>query len=133
MTTRRLVMLSAALEVATGVAFIAPPNLVATVLLGSGLSEIDIIVIRGIGISLLALGVACWPVLFMPCSRSSWRIQQMSQFSGNGLARSTPARAHRNNLAGSSGELAVGLRKIEKHLAKEITRWAKTISHSASL
>jgi hypothetical protein len=61
MTTRRLVMLSAALEVATGVAFIAPPNLVATVLLGSGLSEIDIIVIRGTGISLLALGVACWP------------------------------------------------------------------------
>jgi hypothetical protein len=61
MTTRRLVMLSAALEVATGFAFVVLPNLVATVLLGSGLSAIGILIIRGTGISLLALGVACWP------------------------------------------------------------------------
>ena len=61
MTTRGLVMLSAALEVATGVAFIALPNFVATVLLGSGFSEIDIMIIRGTGIPLFALGVRCWP------------------------------------------------------------------------
>lgn len=61
MTTRRLVMLSVALEMATGVAFIALPDLVATVLLGSGISEVDRLVIRSTGIVLISLGVAWWP------------------------------------------------------------------------
>lgn len=61
MTTRRLVMLSVALEMATGVAFIALPDLVATVLLGSGISEVDRLVIRYAGIVLITLGVAWGP------------------------------------------------------------------------
>jgi len=61
MTTRTLVLLSAALEVATGVALIAAPDLVARVLLGAGLSGGGIAVGRVGGFALLSLGLACWP------------------------------------------------------------------------
>ena len=61
MTTRTLVMLSAAIEVIAGVAFIALPDRVATRLLGSSISDIDRLVIRSTGIVLLSLGVAWWP------------------------------------------------------------------------
>lgn len=54
-------MLSAAVEVATGVALIVIPGLVAHVLLGSGLSDSGIAVARLTGIALLCLGLACWP------------------------------------------------------------------------
>lgn len=61
MTTRRLAMLSAAIEVIAGVAFIALPDRVATLLLGSSTSDIDRLVIRSTGIVLISLGVAWWP------------------------------------------------------------------------
>jgi hypothetical protein len=61
MTTRTLVMLSAALEVVGGAAFIAVPDLVATALLGSGISDIDRLGIRFTGIVLISLGLAWWP------------------------------------------------------------------------
>lgn len=48
-------------EAATGVALIVAPTLVARVLLGTELSAVAIVVGRVAGISLLSLGIACWP------------------------------------------------------------------------
>jgi len=52
---------SAAIEAATGIALIAVPELVARVLLGTGLSDSGVAVARLAGCGLLALGVACSP------------------------------------------------------------------------
>src|SRR5271167_4012620 len=61
MTTRTLVLFSAAIEAATGVALIAAPGFVVHVLLGSGLTGAGIAVGRVGGFGLLSLGLACWP------------------------------------------------------------------------
>ncbi len=61
MKARTLVMLSAAIEAATGAALIAVPDLVAHLLLGTGLSGGGIAVARVAGFGLLSLGLACWP------------------------------------------------------------------------
>jgi hypothetical protein len=61
MTIRTLVLLSAAIEAATGVALIADPGVVAHVLLGADLSGAGIAVGRVGGFGLLSLGLACWP------------------------------------------------------------------------
>lgn len=61
MTTRILVMLSAAIEVLTGLALIAVPDPVARLLLGADLSGTGIAVARLAGFGLLSLGLACWP------------------------------------------------------------------------
>jgi hypothetical protein len=61
MTTKTLVRLSAAIEAATGIALVAAPDSVATILLGVGLSDSGIAVARLTGIALLCLGLACWP------------------------------------------------------------------------
>jgi hypothetical protein len=61
MNTRILVMLSAAIEVATGLALIAAPGLAAHLLLGAGLSNSGIAVARLTGIALVCLGLACLP------------------------------------------------------------------------
>jgi hypothetical protein len=60
-TTRTLVMLSATIEVVAGVALIAVPNLAATALVGPGLSDSGVAVVRLTGIALLCLGLSCWP------------------------------------------------------------------------
>ncbi len=56
-----LVMLSAAIEAATGLALLAAPDLVARLLLGDGLSASGIAVARLTGVALLCLGLAGWP------------------------------------------------------------------------
>ncbi len=61
MTTRTLVMLSAAIEAATGIALIADPRLVAQVLLGTSLGAAGVAVGRVAGVALLSLAIACWP------------------------------------------------------------------------
>ena len=61
MKTRTVVSLSAAIEVATGVALIADPDFVARLLLGVGLSNTGIAVGRLAGLGLLSLGLACRP------------------------------------------------------------------------
>ena len=61
MTTRTLVVLSSATEMATGLALIALPGLVARALLGADLSAPGIAVARVAGLGLLSLGLACWP------------------------------------------------------------------------
>ena len=62
MTTRMLMMISAAIEAATGVALIALPDLVGRLLLGTEFSGSGIAVARVAGLGLLTLGIACWPV-----------------------------------------------------------------------
>src|SRR5271169_2249455 len=61
MKTRTLVMVSAAIEAATGVALIALPDLVARLLLGTGLSGSGVAIARVAGFGLLSLAIACWP------------------------------------------------------------------------
>lgn len=48
-------------EVATGLALAVAPSLVAPLLLGTELSGVAVVVGRVAGISLLSLGIACWP------------------------------------------------------------------------
>ncbi len=61
MTTRSLVILSAAIEFATGIALIAVPGFVGRALLGTELSSAGIAVARVGGLGLLSLALACWP------------------------------------------------------------------------
>ena len=60
MTTRMLVLVSSAIEAATGAALIAVPVLVGRLLLGVELPGSGIAVARVAGFGLLALGVGCW-------------------------------------------------------------------------
>lgn len=57
----RLVAFAAGVEIATGIALIATPSLVAELLFGTGLSGVAIPVARLAGIGLLSLGLACRP------------------------------------------------------------------------
>lgn len=57
---KRLLTLSALLEVPTGLALIAVPDLVVRLLLGGGISGAGIPLGRVAGVALLAIGVACW-------------------------------------------------------------------------
>jgi hypothetical protein len=74
MTTRTLVVLDSALEVATGVALIARPSLVVRVLLGAGLSGGGIAVGRVAGLALLSLGLACWPSADGASAQATWAL-----------------------------------------------------------
>jgi hypothetical protein len=60
MTIRSLVVLSAAIEMATGVALIVIPGLIGRALLGQDLSGAGIAVARLAGLGLFSLGLACW-------------------------------------------------------------------------
>jgi hypothetical protein len=62
MNTRRLMMLSAAIEATTGLSIIALPGVVGHLLLGAELTDSGIAVARLAGIALLCLGLACWPM-----------------------------------------------------------------------
>jgi hypothetical protein len=58
---RPVLKYAAAAEIATGLALLAVPSLVAQLLLGEGLAGGAISVARVAGIALIALGFACWP------------------------------------------------------------------------
>jgi hypothetical protein len=58
---KKVLVLTAVAEVATGVALLIIPSLVGQLLFGAALTGIAIIVARVAGIALIALGVACWP------------------------------------------------------------------------
>jgi hypothetical protein len=60
-TTRRLTIIAAAIEAATGAALIAEPARVARLLIGAGLSEGGVAIGRVCGFALLSLGLACRP------------------------------------------------------------------------
>jgi len=71
MKTRTTMKLSSAIEIATGLALLAVPDLVAHVLLGTGLSDSGLAVARLAGCGLLSLGLACWPGTDEPASQST--------------------------------------------------------------
>jgi hypothetical protein len=58
---KRVLILAAVSEAATGVALLIVPSLVGQLLFGSELTGIAMIVARVTGIALIALGLACWP------------------------------------------------------------------------
>jgi len=59
--TRKVLMLAAVAEAATGLALLIVPSLVGWLLLGEELAGIAIPVARVAGLALIGLGVACWP------------------------------------------------------------------------
>src|SRR5712672_1184355 len=58
---KKILVLAAAGEVATGLALLIVPSLVGRLLLGAELAGVSVVVARVAGIALLALGVGCWP------------------------------------------------------------------------
>lgn len=58
---KKVLVLAAVSEAATGLALVIVPSLVGRLLLGEELTGVAIPVARVLGIALLALGVACWP------------------------------------------------------------------------
>jgi hypothetical protein len=58
---RRVLVLAAVSEAATGVALLLVPSLVGQLLFGAELTGIAMTVARVTGIALIAFGVACWP------------------------------------------------------------------------
>ena len=58
---KKVLVLAAVSEAATGVALLIVPSRVGQVLFGSELTGMAITVARVTGIALIALGVACWP------------------------------------------------------------------------
>jgi hypothetical protein len=61
MTARRVTIIAAAIEAATGAALIADPGLVVRLLIGVSLSDGGFAIGRVCGFALLSLGMACWP------------------------------------------------------------------------
>jgi hypothetical protein len=59
--TKRVLIFAAVGEAGTGLALLFLPSLIGLLLLGKELTGIAIPVARVAGISLVALGVACWP------------------------------------------------------------------------
>ena len=58
---KKVLLLAAVSEAATGLALLIVPSLVVQLLLGAELSGVSIPVARVTGIALVALGIACWP------------------------------------------------------------------------
>ncbi len=58
---KKVVLLAAVSEAASGLAMLIVPSLVGRLLLGAELFGVSIPVARVTGIALIALGIACWP------------------------------------------------------------------------
>jgi hypothetical protein len=58
---RRVLVLAAIGEAATGVALLIVPTLVGQLLFGAELTGVGVTMARVAGIALIGLGVACWP------------------------------------------------------------------------
>ena len=58
---KKVLVVAAVAEVATGVAMVIAPSLVGRLLLGEELAGVAITVARVAGIALIGLAVACWP------------------------------------------------------------------------
>ena len=61
LTLRNILAFSAVVEVATGLALMIDPAIVAALLLGAEISGAGTVLGRCFGVALLALGLACWP------------------------------------------------------------------------
>jgi hypothetical protein len=64
---KKVLLLAAVSEAATGLALLIVPSLVGRLLLGQELAGVAIPVARVTGIALIALAVACWPGLRALC------------------------------------------------------------------
>jgi Ca2+/Na+ antiporter len=60
-TLQKILAFAAAMEVGTGLVLVISPAIVVTLLLGADASGVGTLVGRFFGVSLFALGVACWP------------------------------------------------------------------------
>jgi hypothetical protein len=58
---KNVLIFAAIVEVATGLALLISPSLVAWLLFGQELTGVAVPIARVTGIALIALGVACWP------------------------------------------------------------------------
>jgi hypothetical protein len=58
---KKVLVLAAVSETATGAALLIVPSLVVQLLFGAELTGIAMTVARVTGLALIALGVACWP------------------------------------------------------------------------
>lgn len=58
---KKVLLIAAVSEAATGLALLTVPSLVGRLLLGADLAGVAIQVARVTGIALIALGIACWP------------------------------------------------------------------------
>ena len=58
---KRVLIVAAVSEAATGAALLAVPSLVGQLLFGAELTGVTIPVARVTGIALIGLGIACWP------------------------------------------------------------------------
>ena len=58
---KKVLVLAAVSEAATGLALLIVPSLVGRLLLGEELTGVALPVARVLGIALITLGVACWP------------------------------------------------------------------------
>lgn len=56
-----LLVMAALGEAATGLALVVVPSLVVNLLFGAEISGVGMVITRICGISLIALGIACWP------------------------------------------------------------------------
>jgi hypothetical protein len=64
---KKVLLLAAVSEAATGLALLIVPSLVGRLLLGTELSGVSIPVARVTGIALIALAISCWPGLTALC------------------------------------------------------------------
>ncbi len=60
-TRRKILTFAAIVEIGTGLALMVDPAIVAILLLGVDLSGVGVVLGRCFGITLVALGLACWP------------------------------------------------------------------------
>jgi hypothetical protein len=71
---KKLLVLAAVSEAATGLALLLVPSLVGRLLLGVELSGVSVVIGRVTGIALVALGVACWPGRTALCGMLTYNV-----------------------------------------------------------
>jgi hypothetical protein len=71
---KKVLLLAAVSEAATGLALLIVPSLVGRLLLGQELAGVAIPVARVLGIALIALGIACWPGLTALCGMLTYSV-----------------------------------------------------------
>jgi len=73
---KKLLALAAVSEAATGLALLVYPPIVVRLLFGAEIMGVGIVIARIAGISLIALGIACWPG-----SKPQWALYGMLAYS----------------------------------------------------
>lgn len=69
---KKMLLLAAIGEIATGLALLIVPSLVGRLLLGAELTGVAFPLARVLGIALIALGVACWPGRTALCGMTTY-------------------------------------------------------------